>query len=222
MYISINNIIYLLGAILSIIVLFTSRGNIPSFFSRKRVIRLLRDENLDLDNALKKLRKWYYYDYDAFTVFPLIVIFLFLGISGAIQFTPDVDEIIIIIVYYASIIFSLINARKLKLLYPKKVDEVTVSLRRIADRTKMADAIAVSSLVMVVLDSGGYIFFNLGISEGLVQIIVLSVVVIAIISFLLFLSAKTLRNIERNYVVMLNNEEKLPTLTVKIKLKGST
>ena len=225
MYISINNIIYLLGTILSIYVLFSSRGNIPSFnipsfFSRKRIIRLLRDENPDLDNALKKLHKWHYSDYDAFTVFPIITIFFVLGISGAIQFTIDVDQIIIIIVYSAFIFFYSVITWKLNSFYQKTVDEVTVLLRKIGDWIRMADASVVSSLAMVVFLSGGYIFNNQDLSGGLIQIIVLSVVVMLIIAFLIFLSAFTLRNIERNYVVMLNNEGKLPTLSVKIKLNG--
>ena len=225
MYISINNIIYLLGTILSIYVVFSSRGNIPSFnipsfFSRKRIIRLLRDENPDLDNALKKLHKWHYSDYDAFTVFPIIAFFSVLGISGAIQFTPDVDRIVITIVYSAFIFFYLIITWKLNSFHEKTVDGITVLLRKIGDWIRMADASVVSSLVIVVFLSGGYIFNNQDLSEGLLQIIALSVVVIVIIAFLLFLSALTLRNIERNYVVMLNNEGKLPTLSVKIKLKG--
>lgn len=220
MNISINNLIYLFGAILSIIVLFSSRINIPSFFPRKRIVQLLRDENQDLDNALKKLRNWYFYNYDNFTVLPIITIFLVLGISGAIQFTPDVDRIIITMIYSVYIIFNFFMTLKLKSFYQKKVDEVTVFLRRISDLTKMAETIAVSSLVLVVFYSWGYILYNLGISGGLVQITVVSAVVIAIIAFLLFLSANTLRSIERNYVVMLNNEGKLPTLSVKIKLKG--
>ena len=220
MYISINNLIYLLEAIFSIIVLFSSRSNIPSFFSRKRIIQLLRDENQDLDNALKKLRKLYYDHYDAFTVLPIITIFFVLGISGVIQFTPDVDQIIITIVYSVFILFSLVISWKLSSLHQKTVDEVTILLRKIGDWIRMADASVVSSLAIVVFLSGGYIFNNQDLSEGLLQIIALSVVVIVIIAFLLFLSALTLRNIERNYVVMLNNEGKLPTLSVKIKLKG--
>ena len=220
MYISINSIIYLLGAIFSILAVLSSRSNIPSFFSRKRIIRLLRDENQDLDNALKKLRKLYYYEYDAFTVLPIVTIFLVLGISGVIQFTPDVDQIIITIVYSAFILFSLVITWKLNSFYQKTVDEVTVLLRKIGDRIRMADASVVSSLDMVVFLSEGYIFDNQDLPGGLLQIIVLYVVVIVIIAFLLFLSALTLRNIERNYVVMLNNEGKLPILSVKIKLKG--
>ena len=220
MYISINNLIYFLGAVLSIFVLFSSRSNIPSFFSRKRIIQLLRDENQDLDNALKKLRKLYYDHYDAFTVLPIITIFFVLGISGVIQFTPDVDQIIITIVYSVFILFSLVISWKLSSLHQKTVDEVTILLRKIGDGIRMTEASAVSSLAMVVFLGWGYIFFNQDLSGGLLQIIVISVVVIFIIAFLLFLSALTLRNIERNYVVMLNNEGKLPTLSVKIKLKG--
>ena len=219
MYISINSIIYLFGAILSILAVLSSRSNIPSFFSRKRIIRLLRDENPDLDNALKKLHKWHYSDYDAFTVFPIITILFVLGISGAIQFTIDVDQIIIIIVYSAFIFFYSVITRELKSLFEKTVDEVTVLLRKIGDWIRMADASVVSSLAMVVILSGGYIFNNQDLSGGLLQIMVISVVVIVVIAFLLFLSALTLRNIERNYVVMLNNEGKLPNLSVKIKLK---
>lgn len=219
MYVSINNILYFIGAVLSIMMLIPNSSSILSFFSRKRIIQLLRDENQELDDALKALRKWYYYDYDAFTVFPIMSIFLILAATGAIQFNAYVDRIVIVIVYLVYLIFNETIIWKLKSLYQKKVDEVTLFLRRIADWTKIADAIAVSSLVMIVLDSGGYIFYNIGITGGLVQIIVLSVVVIVIITFLLFLSSLVLRNIERNYVVLLNNERRLPTLSVKIKLK---
>ena len=113
MYVSINNILYFIGAVLSIMMLIPNSSSILSFFSRKRIIQLLRDENQELDDALKALRKWYYYDYDAFTVFPIITIFFVLGISSAIQFTPDVDQIIIIIVYSAFILFSLVISWKL-------------------------------------------------------------------------------------------------------------
>ena len=220
MYISINNLIYFLGAVLSIFVLFSSRSNIPSFFSRKRIIQLLRDENHDLDNALKKLRKWYYYDYDDFTVLPIVTIFFVLGISGVIQFTQDVFSIIIVIVYLVFLAFYRITIRKLPSLYQKNVDEITDSLRKIVDRIKLAETISVSALIMDVFMRAVNISFNNTTDEILLQIISILVIGTIVIAYVLFIIALTIRGIERNYLIKLIEEKKLPSLSVKIKLKG--
>lgn len=220
MYISINSIIYLLGAIFSILAVLSSRSNIPSFFSRKRIIRLLRDENQDLDNALKKLRKWYFKDYDAFTVLPIVTIFLVLGISGVIQFTTNVDHIVIIIVFFAFIFYESVTTMKLPSLYQKNVDEITDSLRKIVDRTEIGETTFVSALIMNVFMSAESISPNNTTDEFLLQLIAILVIGAIVIAYVLFIIALTIRGMERNYLIKLMDEKKLPTLSVKIKLKG--
>lgn len=220
MYVSINNIIYLFGAILSILVLFASRSNTPSFFSRKRIIQLLRSENKDLNNVLKKLRKWYYYKYVFFTLIPIVVIFSVLSIFSVIQFTAYINDIIITGVEATFVVFYMIITRKLHTLYQKKIDEVMDSLRRIVDFTKMAETTFVSALMMDIIIGVGNILSNQSISDALTQITVLSVIGIYVIAFILFLSAVQIRSIESNYMLNLKIEGKMPLLSVKIRLKG--
>ena len=220
MYISINSIIYLLGAIFSILAVLSSRSNIPSFFSRKRIIRLLKVENKDLDNALKKLRKLYYYEYDAFTVLPIVTIFLVLGTSGVIKFTQDAYHSIIVIVLLVFLSFSLITTSKLPSLYHKNVDEITDSLRKIVDRIKLAETIFISVLLMDVFMTAVSISSNNTTNEILFQIMSILVTGAFVIAYLLFIIAITLRGIERKYLIKLMDEKKLPSLSVKIKLKG--
>jgi hypothetical protein len=220
MYISINNLLYSIGAIISILVLFSSSSNIPSFFSRKRIFQLLRDENQDLDSALKKLRKWYFYNYDVFTVVPITAIFLVLDISGVLQFTSYVSSIIIIIVYSAFIVFYLGIIWKLPSIFRKNVDEITASLRKIVDWIKIFNTVIVSTIVMVALSNVGNILSNRSMVEGLLQIIEIFVLGTFAIAYTLSLSGLIIRGIEGRYLVKLKNEGKLPSVSVKINLKG--
>ena len=219
MYISINSIIYLLGAIFSILAILYSRSNIPSFFSRKRIVQLLKDENKDLDNALEKIRKLYIYDYYAFTVLPIVIIFLVLGISGLIQFTQNVFHIIIVIVFLVFFLFFEITIRKLPSLYQKNIDEITDSLRKIIDGINLAGTTSVSVLIMDVFMSAESISSNNTTGEILLQIMSILVIGAFAIAYLLFIIAITIRGMERNYLIKLMGEKKLPTLSVKIKLK---
>ena len=220
MYISINSIIYLLGAILSILAVLSSRSNIPSFFSRKRIIRLLKVENKDLDNALKKLRKLYFYNYGPIALFSIVIIFFLLDGSGVIQFTQDAYHSIIEIVLLVFLSFYLITTSKLPSLYHKNVDEITDSLRKIVDRIKLAETIFISVLLMDVFMTAVSISSNNTTNEILFQIMSILVIGAFVIAYLLFIIAITIRGIERKYLIKLMDEKKLPSLSVKIKLKG--
>ncbi len=220
MYTSTNNILYLIGAISSILTVFFSRSKIPSFFSRNRIIRLLKVENQDLDKALKKLRKPYFYYYDAFILVLIVIIFLILGISGLIHFTQDVFHIIMVIVSSIFVIFYLITISKLASLYHKNKDKIMDSLTKIIDWIELVETILVSTLIMDVFMSALSVSPNNTAEENLLQLIAILVTGTIVITYMLFIMKLTTRGIERNYLVKLIEEKKLPSLLVKIRVKG--
>lgn len=219
MNVSINNILYLLGAVLGILTLLASGSNTPSFFSRGRFLRLLRDENRDLDDALRKLRKLYYTDYDYFIAIPALVILVLEAISGKIKFTQETGLLILSIVYNAFLIFHAINMSKLTPLYKKNTVEITEPLRKIIDSTRIADTIFVWVVFVLVLLTADNYLYNQALSESLPQLTLLSVAGIGLIAFILFLSALRIRHIEQIFLLKLNREGKLALILVKIRLK---
>jgi hypothetical protein len=220
MYISTNNLLYLIGAISSILAVFFSRSNIPSFFSRNRIIRLLKFENQDLDKALKKLHKPHFYYYDAFIFFSLVIIFLILGIFGLIHFTQDVFHMIMVIVSSIFLVFYLFTISKLASLYHKNEDKITDSLTKIIEWIELVETLLVSTLIMDVFMSAVSLSPNNTVEENQLQLIAILVIGIIVITYMLFIKKLTIRGIERNYMLRLIEEKKLPSLLVKIKVKG--
>lgn len=219
MNVSINNILYLLGAVLSILTLLASGSNIPSFFSRGRFLRLLRDENRYLDDALRKLRKLHYSDYDYFIMIPALVILVLEAISGKIKFTQETSLLILLIVYNAFLIFHSISMSKLTPLYKKNTVEITEPLRKIIDSTRIADTIIIWAVFVLVLLTADNYLYNQALSESLLQLTLLSVAGVGVISFIVFLSALRIRHIEQIFLFKLNREGKLAPISVKIRLK---
>ncbi|HLI47025.1 MAG TPA: hypothetical protein VKU94_07525, partial [Geobacterales bacterium] len=206
-------------AVLSILTLLASRSNIPSFFSRGRFLRLLRDENQDLDNALRELRKVYYSDYDYFIMIPALVILMLGGIFGKIKLSQETDLLILTIVYNAFLIFHASSLSKLTPLYKKNTKEITEPLRKIVDSTRIANAIIIWVVFVLVLLTAYNSLYNEALSESLLQLTLLSVVGGGVISFILFLSALRIRHIEQIFLFKLNREGKLAPISVKIRLK---
>jgi hypothetical protein len=220
MYISINSIIYLLGAIFSALMLFYSKNNIPSFFARKRIIDLLRDENQDIDLSLKKLRKLYYTDYDIFTVFPVLIIFLILVFIGIIKLTPNFDLKIIIVIDLIFTFFTMGITGHLDSIYRENIEKMTNSLRKIGDLIRMVDSVIVTIIFIVVFVSSVNIVSKENFGESITQIIMIFVLGISVTIYIFYISALIIRNIEDGYLIQLNMAGKLPLISIKIKLKG--
>lgn len=139
MNLTISTLFYFIGAILSILSLFVSKSSIPSFFSRGRILQSLRDENQDLNDALKKLRKRYFSDYNRFILLIVLVIFIVVFGYIKIRFTLENGFFILYIVYLGFVFFNMVNFFKLTSLFKKNVDKITDSLRKIVDRAKMSE-----------------------------------------------------------------------------------
>jgi hypothetical protein len=93
-------------------------------------------------------------------------------------------------------------------------------LRKIVDRIKLAETIFISVLLMDVFMTAVSISSNNTTNEILFQIMSILVIGAFVIAYLLFIIAITIRGIERKYLIKLMDEKKLPSLSVKIKLKG--
>ena len=219
MYPSIGSIIYVFGAILSVITLFSTKSSIPSFFSRGRFLQLLRNENQDLDDILKKLRKLYFSDYSYFTVFPIVAIFSILSILGIIRLTLDVSIMVLDIIFVSFTGFVRIDDLKLTSLYMKNVDEVTDSLRKIVDKNKIVETVVVSTITMFIFLSAEHFVSNPIIYGGLLRIAVLSALGTIFLVLIVLQITIRIRSVERDYLFKLKNEGKLPPFSVKISLK---
>ncbi len=220
MYISINSIVYFLGAIFSALMLFYSKNNIPSFFTRKRIIDLLRDENQDIDLSLKKLRKLYYTDYHIFTVFPVLIIFTILVFTGIIKFNSDLEQEMIIVMDLIFTFFTMGITGHLDSIYRENIEKMTSSLRKIGDLIRIVDSISVTIILMVVLVSLVNILSRENVGESITQMIVIFVLGVSITTYIFYISALIIRNIEDGYLIKLNMAGKLPPISIKMRLKG--
>lgn len=63
----------------------------PSFFSYRRILQVLRNEVQEFDYVLSKLRKWNYSDYDVYIFVPLLLVFfvIFQAENGRINLNDD-------------------------------------------------------------------------------------------------------------------------------------
>ena len=220
MSLSINNIIYLFGAIISIFSLFISRSKMPSFFSYRRIIQVLRNENQEFDDVLSKLRKWNYSDYDLyiFTLSAIIFIVIFEFGNGKINLYDDFLSLFLVYIVFA--IFVSIVDWKRNSLFHKNVD-ITKSLRKIVDLTYFSDALIVWIVIMfIIIVSVPSFIFNNNVSANLFQIFLLFVVGILIIAYFLFLNAIIIGSIEQNYLIIQKNKHELPEMYVKVKMKN--
>jgi hypothetical protein len=125
-----------------------------------------------------------------------------------------------VIVSSIFVIFYLITISKLASLYHKNKDKIMDSLTKIIDWIELVETILVSTLIMDVFMSALSVSPNNTAEENLLQLIAILVTGTIVITYMLFIMKLTTRGIERNYLVKLIEEKKLPSLLVKIRVKG--
>ena len=102
----------------------------------------------------------------------------------------------------------------------KSTAEITRPLAMIRDSMEIAEAVLGWTIVIIISQRIAASFLESGVNYGIVQVIQLIVIGLGILLFLLFLSALIIRRIERDYLIKLTKEGKLPLLTIRIWLKG--
>ena len=221
MSLSINNVIYLFGAIISIFTLFISRSKMPSFFSRRRILKVLQKENKEFDDVLSKLRKWKYSDYDIYIYVPVLVIILVIYGFENNKISLYDDFLILFWVFILFVIFNYIVVSKQNSLFHKNAD-ITKSLQKIVDSLYISRALLLWIIFLFIFFVSFFSFLlNNNILENLFQISLLSIAGISIVAYFLFINTILIGSIEQNYLTMKKNRHELPEIYMKIKMKNT-
>lgn len=192
----------------------------PSFFSYRRILQVLRNEVQEFDYVLSKLHKWNYSDYDVYIFVPLLLVFfvIFQAENGRINLNDDF--LFLFLMYFVFSIFVAIVEWIRNSLFHKNED-ITKSLQQLVDSINISNTI----IVVIIIDfiftyTAASLFLHNNVIESLFQIFLLFIVGMLIMAYFLFLNAIIVRSIEQKYLIIQKKKHELPEMYVKIKMKN--
>lgn len=217
----INNIIYALSLLITAIPILYSKSSISSYFSRTKIMNTIKNEVGAVEDALGKISTIKYFQYDRYLFIASITSMLSAGFFH-FHITTDNFVLSIVILYFLFNAFHGIEGSRMRPLLSKSIEETLSSFKSIYNQLGISiSAILWSIFTLILIYVANFRTFEsiFSFNSGFFVSIIVSILAVG---YILFMTSVLKRQIERNYLVMLSNESKLPPIHLKIKMKNDS